>query len=1042
MSDGQILGPSGAGVGLPGASSQFGTPPANSGLNTYAGLPGAASSPVGTPVFTLDAGWVYSNGVTWLPITQVLGTVYITATLPAASLYPYYLAITVDAGLVFSNGISWSPVSASTELIAGNYTFATLPSAVANPYKIAITTDQGPVFSNGVTWLALYNASDTNMAIANNPPLIAGSNGTAYSLQLTATLGQPPYTWLLVTKFATTNAWTLSTLGVLACASPATSALDTIMVQVTDSTGAAIQKLLTVVIAASAGTPAATPTFSPAAGTYTGTQSVTISDGSAGVTIYYTVNGSTPTTSSPVFTGTPVTVSASQTINAIAVGGSFTQSAIGSASYIINATPSTLGFPVSGIVSNGGNQNAFGSQAFLTGAAKYNQIVLGWYLGIEQGILANYPGMTMPNVLKTLKTNAAVAGNPSCKTLLYQIENEWFQTTGDSGFNDHARLNVLNANAYWWLSSNYPGTTHVTSQDGLPKGATNITNTTPSYNITAVGSLTGPGNVNLMQFLAWLEVQQMVLGLSSSANSSDPATTPNPYLDGIMHDNQEQSPYVSGCWLTTPTVYTGVAGTNNAALNTPCAAGYAQLIAAQRALQPNLLQLGNCDNFNYGLSAVYPSAVQGLYDAPMLENPFGLFEQFAGSNFNNLLTTFVNFEVLLNVKTGNYVVGLINGPSASGSTVTYWTAAQSTFAASDWQAWRYQAAIFTMMRWRVSIRNPLPTPVYWFDELDGAGALGVNWMGAPSGARNLTKIVGSPGTYGLFQADFANGSVIINPKNNGIQTINMPYSGSYLGYNGFGDKLVNTGASFTTANSHTFQDRDAIFISRASGGGGGGGGGGGVTQAIVQFIAADVQTSASSTSQAMGTTTAGSTLLALTLTNFTNMAATPVQDTQGNTWVAVDSAPSSAGPGNQTFRLYAAYNIVGGANTVQFNYATPTTVRPILLLEVAGTAAAPLDGHNHNDQTAPGTGVGAVVTGAASNTVQPAMAIGFTIPLLSNAAPAAVAPYTAQGTFWAASTTGRCEYQALTAAGSQQATFTASAGSNEHLSLLIILNHV
>ena len=51
-------------------------------------------------------------------------------------------------------------------------------------------------------------------------------------------------------------------------------------------------------------TQAATPTFSPAAGTYSGAQSVTISDATSGATIYYTTNGTTPTTSSTKYTGT------------------------------------------------------------------------------------------------------------------------------------------------------------------------------------------------------------------------------------------------------------------------------------------------------------------------------------------------------------------------------------------------------------------------------------------------------------------------------------------------------------------------------------------------------------------------------------------------------------------------------------------------------------------------------------------------------------------------------------------------------------------
>ena len=85
---------------------------------------------------------------------------------------------------------------------------------------------------------------------------------------------------------------------------------------------------------------AATPTFSPAAGTYTGAQSVSISDAATPSTIYYTTNGSTPTTSSTVYSGA-IQVSATETVKAIAVSPGASTSAVGSAAYTINASTAT-----------------------------------------------------------------------------------------------------------------------------------------------------------------------------------------------------------------------------------------------------------------------------------------------------------------------------------------------------------------------------------------------------------------------------------------------------------------------------------------------------------------------------------------------------------------------------------------------------------------------------------------------------------------------------------------------------------------------------
>jgi hypothetical protein len=105
--------------------------------------------------------------------------------------------------------------------------------------------------------------------------------------------------------------------------------------------------------------PAATPTFSPVAGTYASTQSVTISDATAGASIYYTTDGSTPTTSSTKYT-VPISVATTTAIKAIATAPGFSASAVASASYTITASSTGIAFgngftPSTGLQFNGGS---------------------------------------------------------------------------------------------------------------------------------------------------------------------------------------------------------------------------------------------------------------------------------------------------------------------------------------------------------------------------------------------------------------------------------------------------------------------------------------------------------------------------------------------------------------------------------------------------------------------------------------------------------------------------------------------------------------
>ncbi len=83
------------------------------------------------------------------------------------------------------------------------------------------------------------------------------------------------------------------------------------------------------------------PTFSPAEGNYDEPQNVTISTTTDGATIYYTTDGNDPTTSSSVYSS-PIAVSTTTTIKAIAVKSGMTNSAVASATYTF---PNTVPIP-------------------------------------------------------------------------------------------------------------------------------------------------------------------------------------------------------------------------------------------------------------------------------------------------------------------------------------------------------------------------------------------------------------------------------------------------------------------------------------------------------------------------------------------------------------------------------------------------------------------------------------------------------------------------------------------------------------------------
>lgn len=105
----------------------------------------------------------------------------------------------------------------------------------------------------------------------------------------------------------------------------------------------------------------AAPAFSPAAGTYVSAQAVSISSATGGVSIRYTLDGTTPTsTTGTVYSG-PVSVSSTCTLKAIAYKTGMSDSDVTSGYYtIMTDTPLTTGLVLSlradyGVSTNGSN---------------------------------------------------------------------------------------------------------------------------------------------------------------------------------------------------------------------------------------------------------------------------------------------------------------------------------------------------------------------------------------------------------------------------------------------------------------------------------------------------------------------------------------------------------------------------------------------------------------------------------------------------------------------------------------------------------------
>ena len=223
------------------------------------------------------------------------------------------------------------------------------------------TGSTAPAYYNTGTAARLYGGNTLTITPASGCT-ITGMTLTFSSTSNVGTLSASTGTYSLS---STTGTWTGSS------SSP-------VVITNTASSGHARIKILAVTYSSSGGQQTvATPTFSPAGGTYTEAQNVTISTTTEGATIYYTTDGTDPiaVTGGPqgqVYS-TSIAVSQTTTVKAVATKEGMNNSSIASATYTIQDGPSLVTIAEARALANNEYALVQGVVTFIDGRNVYVQ---------------------------------------------------------------------------------------------------------------------------------------------------------------------------------------------------------------------------------------------------------------------------------------------------------------------------------------------------------------------------------------------------------------------------------------------------------------------------------------------------------------------------------------------------------------------------------------------------------------------------------------------------------------------------------------------
>ena len=331
------------------------------------------------------AGYMVYRGGTLITPTAVSGTSYSDNSVAANTAYTYQVLAVDNAVPANQSGLSTPPASVTTP--AGGGTGAIQQDSGADGLvSVEAENYDANVSQGGHSWTASYPSgysgtsalqATPNNGTNNNSGYVSTSPRLDYVINFVKT--GVHYVWIRgvgltgdddslhvgldgaatstaerISNFATSVSWTDTTMSAaLATINVTTAGTHTLNLWMRED-GTQVDKIVLTTSSTylptndgpagpapsprSSGTsPAAVPVANPLGGTYTGPVSVSLSTTTTGGSIYYTTNGSTPTASSTLYSGTPLNFAATTTLKAITIASGFTNSAVTTQVYTVQA---------------------------------------------------------------------------------------------------------------------------------------------------------------------------------------------------------------------------------------------------------------------------------------------------------------------------------------------------------------------------------------------------------------------------------------------------------------------------------------------------------------------------------------------------------------------------------------------------------------------------------------------------------------------------------------------------------------------------------